>query len=128
MLKHLAIGLGVAILFATGAPAQAQQATDDPKTVVSAVRLENGYRASKVIGAAVYNGQNEQVGSVSDLFLSKQNQVAMAIISVGGFLGIGAKLVAVPFDRLQIDQANKVVLADGTKDQLKGMPDAQYSN
>jgi ribosomal 30S subunit maturation factor RimM len=128
MLRHSAIGLAIVLCFATGAPVRAQQTTDDAKTVVSAVRLENGYRASKVIGAAVYNGQNEQVGSVADLFLSKQNQVAMAVISVGGFLGIGAKLVAVPFDRLQIDQANKVVLTDGTKDQLKGMPDAQYSN
>ncbi len=52
----------------------------------------------------------------------------MAVISVGGFLGIGAKLVSVPIDKLQINDKNKVVMAGATKDQLMQMPSAEYSN
>ncbi|WP_428491655.1 PRC-barrel domain-containing protein [Rhodopila sp.] len=116
---------------AAAAPALAQPAPgtpSHPKLTVASVRLDNGYRASKIIGAAVYNDQNQQVGDVSDLFLSKQNQVAMAVISVGGFLGIGAKLVSVPIDKLQIDGKNKVIMAGATKDELNHMPNTQFSN
>jgi sporulation protein YlmC with PRC-barrel domain len=123
--------LAVALSLFVGAPAIAQQpaaTADSTKVVVAAIRLENGYRASKVIGASVYNAQNEQIGTVSDLFLSKQNQVTTAVISVGGFVGIGSKLVAIPFDQLQIDEHDKVVMANGTKDTLKGMPDAKYAD
>jgi ribosomal 30S subunit maturation factor RimM len=98
------------------------------KVTVAAVRLDNGYRASKIIGASVYNEQNQQVGDVSDLFLSKQNQVAIVVVSVGGFLGMGSKLVSVPIDKLQIDDKNKVVMAGATKDELNQMPSVQYSN
>jgi hypothetical protein len=131
MSRRLGAAFAVALTLVAVVPAIAQQpaaTADSTKVVVAAIRLENGYRASKVIGASVYNGQNEQIGSVSDLFLSKQNQVTTAVISVGGFVGIGSKLVAIPFEQLQIDEHGKVVMADGTKDTLKGMPDAQYAN
>ncbi len=128
MMKHSMIGLALVTCIASVAPASAQQATDNARTVVAAVRLENGFRASKVIGASVYNAQNEQVGTVSDLFLNRQNQVAMAVIAVGGVVGIGSKLVAVPFDKLQIDDKDKVVMADGNKDALSRMPDVKYSD
>jgi sporulation protein YlmC with PRC-barrel domain len=111
------------------AAAQAQQpvAADTPTTVVSTVRLENGLRASKLIGAPVYNAQNEHIGDVSELYLSKQNQIANVVIQVGGFLGIGGKLVSVPMAKLQLDQADKVVMPDGTKDTLKAAPSAEYA-
>lgn len=79
-----------------------------------------------MIGSAVYNAQNQEIGSVSDLFLSKQNEVAMAIVSIGGFLGIGTKLVAIPIDKLQISDGSKVVMPDGTKDKLNKMPNVEY--
>jgi len=110
-------------------PSQQPQASDNsasPKVAVASVRLENGYRASKIIGASVYNDQNQEIGSVSDLYLSNQNQVAMAVISVGSFLGIGGKLVSVPFDKLQINDGNKVVMAGATKQELAGMPNVQF--
>ena len=106
----------------------AQQDNGDPATpqvTVATVRLDNGLRASKIIGSSVYNEQNQQVGNVSELYLSKQNQVAMAVISVGSFLGIGGKLVSVPFDRLQIAD-NKVVMPGASKDELKNMPNVEF--
>jgi sporulation protein YlmC with PRC-barrel domain len=130
MLRNLLLGLTLTTLVGV-TPTFAQQPVagpSDPKVTVAAVRLDNGYRASKIIGSSVYNEQNQQVGDVSDLFLSKQNQVAMAVISVGSFLGIGGKLVSVPIDKLQIDDKNKVVMAGATKDELSQMPSVQYSN
>jgi hypothetical protein len=119
----------VMLSLAVAAPAFAQQNDSNPATpqvTVATVRLDNGLRASKIIGASVYNDQNQQVGNVSDLYLSKQNQVAMAVISVGSFLGIGGKLVSVPFDRLQIADGNKVVMPGGSKEELNTMPNVEF--
>ena len=129
MLRYSIVGMAFATL-AAAMPAHAQPpaSPSDPKVTVASIRLDNGYQASKIIGASVYNDQNQQVGAVSDLFLSKQNQVAMAIISVGGFLGIGSKLVSVPFDKLQIDDKNKVTMAGATKEELNKMPNVRFSN
>ncbi len=128
MLTRLVPTLGLGLLIALGAYAQPVLTSDSaPKTVVSTIRLQDGIRASKVIGAAVYNAQNEHIGDISDLYLSKQNQIAMAVIQVGGFLGIGGKLVAVPMDKLQLDQPDKVIMPDGTKDALKSAPNAEYA-
>jgi len=128
MIRIPAVALIISLTSILPAPAQQSSATSaDPKVTVSSVRLENGIRASKIIGATVYNEQNEQVGTVSDLFLSKQNQVAMAVVSVGSFLGIGGKLVSVPFDKIQITDGNKVVMPGGTKDELKSMPNVEFN-
>lgn len=112
------------------APAPAQPGglvatTNNPNLSVASVRLENGVRASKVIGSTVYNEQNERVGSVDDLIMTGDDKVTVAIISVGGFLGLGSKLVAVPFGQLKRD-ADRVVLTGATKDTLNGMPSFVY--
>jgi sporulation protein YlmC with PRC-barrel domain len=119
-----------AISLAASGSVLAQQASNagEPKTAVAAVRLENGYRASKVIGATVYNDQNQQIGQISDLYMSKQNQAAIAVISVGSFLGVGGKLVSIPFDQLHIGDDGKVVMPNGSKDQLNKMPEVQFNS
>jgi sporulation protein YlmC with PRC-barrel domain len=126
MIRRLVPAIAVSLVAIVAAHAQ-PAANDAPKTVVSTVRLENGLRASKLIGAPVYNAQNERIGDVSDLYLSKQNQIASVVIQVGGFLGIGGKLVSVPMDKLQLDQPDKVVMPDGTEDTLKAAPNAEYA-
>ena len=55
------------------------------------------------------------------------HKAATAIISVGGFLGMGAKLVSVPFDQLKIEN-DKVVMPGATKASLEGMPEYRYTN
>jgi sporulation protein YlmC with PRC-barrel domain len=74
-----------------------------PNLAVAAVKLRSGLRASKLIGSSVYNEQGQQIGSLDDLIVSSDNSLVDAIISVCGFLGIGSKLVAVPYNRVQID-------------------------
>lgn len=108
-----------------GAPAGLVATVNNPNLAVAAVKLENGVRASKLIGATVYSEQNEGVGSVDDLIMTGDNKVTVVVVAVGGFLGLGSKLVAVPFDQLKRD-ADHVVLPGATKDTLNAMPNFVY--
>jgi hypothetical protein len=87
-------------------------------------------RASKVIGSSVYNDHDEKVGSVDDLLVGKNGQMS-AVLSVGGFLGMGTKYVEVPYSALvfgntQKDSDNRVVLRGATKESLKAQADFNY--
>jgi hypothetical protein len=80
-------------------------------------------RASKVIGSSVYNDHDEKVGSIDDLLIGKSGKMN-AVLSVGGFLGMGTKYVEVPYSELifgntQKDSDNRVVLKGATKESLK---------
>jgi sporulation protein YlmC with PRC-barrel domain len=92
------------------------------------VTADGQVRVSKVVGASVYNDQNQSVGSVDDLLMSdNDHKAATAVISVGGFLGMGSKLVSVPFDQLKI-QNDRIVMPGATKASLEGMPEYRYTN
>src|SRR5580704_13609357 len=87
-------------------------------------------RASKVIGSAVYNDHDEKVGSIDDLLIGKDGSMK-AVLSVGGFLGMGTKYVEVPYSELtfgntQKDSDNRVVLRGATKESLKTQPAYDY--
>jgi hypothetical protein len=97
-----------------------------PNLVVATVKLEDGVRASKMIGANVYNDQNQQVGTVDDIILDHDNKAVLAVLSVGGFLGVGGKLVAVGYTQLHEDNTGKVILPDASKDALNKMPSFTY--
>jgi sporulation protein YlmC with PRC-barrel domain len=91
-------------------------------------------RASKLIGTSVYNDRDEKVGSVDDVMLGKDNKADHVIVSVGGFLGMGTKLVAVPYTQLKLGDTknassdNKVVMPGATKESLNGLPEFHYTN
>jgi sporulation protein YlmC with PRC-barrel domain len=87
-------------------------------------------RASEVVGSSVYNDHDEKVGSVNDLLIGKDGKLN-AVLSVGGFLGMGNKYVEVPYSNLtfgntQKDSANRVVLKGATKDSLRTQPEYNY--
>jgi len=92
--------------------------------------IRSGRRASKVIGSAVYNENNESIGEVDDILIPPGGAAPIAVISVGGFLGIGAKLVAVPYERLQAagSGGNRWTLTGATKDSLGSLPTFNYDN
>jgi sporulation protein YlmC with PRC-barrel domain len=104
----------------------------NPNLVVAAVKLKNGFRASKLIGAPVFNDQNQKIGSIDDLIVAPDEKVTMAVISVGGFLGIGSKLVAIPYDQLHFqptkDNGERFELPGATKEALNSMPNFTYGN
>jgi hypothetical protein len=107
--------------FAQGAPQTAGVMKVDPATVAT------GYRVSKVVGSTIVNEANETVGTIDDLIVTPSEKVPFAVLSVGGFLGMGTKYVVVPYSALQI-QDKKMVLPGATKDSLKALPDFKYAS
>lgn len=104
-----------------GATAANQPATPRYTTADNQVRL------GKLVGASVYNDQNQAVGSIDDVLMGQDHKASTAVISVGGFLGVGGKLVSVPFDQLKIEQ-DKIVMPGATKASLTNMPAYKYNN
>ncbi len=100
----------------------------NPNLSVATVKMDGGTRASKLIGASVTNSANQEVGTVNDLIMDKDDKVILGVISLGGILGVGGKLVAVPFSSLHIDDGGKVTLPNGSKDSLNKMPGFTYTN
>ena len=90
------------------------------------MKLAAGYRSSKIVGSPVVNDANEKIGEVDDLLVEPSDKVLFAVLSVGGFLGMGERLVVVPFSSLQIS-GNKVMLPGGTKDTLNALPEFKYA-
>jgi hypothetical protein len=87
-----------------------------------------GMRSSKIVGSSVYDDQDQKIGSVDDLVIGNDKSLS-AVISVGGFLGIGSKMVEVPFDKLHFGNSsndNHVVVPGMTRDALNAMPDYHY--
>ena len=109
-----------------GAPAMSEPGSGNPNLSVATVKMDGGIRASKFIGAAVTAG-NQDIGTINDLIMDKQGHAILGVISVGGVLGVGGKLVAVPFNSLQMGQDGKIVLQDGSKDSLAKMPGFTYT-
>jgi hypothetical protein len=106
--------------FAQGTPQTAGVMKVDPASVAT------GYRVSKVVGSTVLNEANETVGTIDDLIVTPSEKVPFAVLSVGGFLGMGTKYVVVPYSALQV-QDKKMVLAGATKDSLKALPEFKYT-
>jgi sporulation protein YlmC with PRC-barrel domain len=85
-------------------PAGTMTATAQDRANAPTGNLEmyNGkWRASKLVGANVYNQLGQSIGSVDDLLIGEDGKVANAVLSVGGFLGIGGKLVSIPFNEFK---------------------------
>jgi sporulation protein YlmC with PRC-barrel domain len=81
-----------------------------------------------LIGAKVHNAAKETVGSIEDVYLDTKGAVESVVVSVGGFLGVGNKHVAVKWSDLKVGRDGKsLMLTTGwTKDSLKAMPDYKY--
>jgi hypothetical protein len=79
-----------------------------------------------VVGSTVYNEANETVGTIDDLIVTPNERVPFAVLSVGGFLGMGTKYVVVPFSSLVVKD-KKMVVPGATKDSLKSLPEFKYS-
>jgi sporulation protein YlmC with PRC-barrel domain len=97
---------------------------------VDSARLQGGQRASKLIGQNIYNEANESVGEVDDLIVPQGGAgQPVVVLSVGGFLGIGARLVAVPYERLQWNaERERWTLPGATKDSLESLPAYDHDN
>jgi hypothetical protein len=116
--------IGVALLSggarAQGAPQWVELAKLD------VVKLAAGYRASQVIGSSVLNDANETIGKIDDILVSPDGKQPYAVLSIGGFLGMGTRLVVVPYDTLKFS-SDKVTLPGSTKEGLTRLPEFKYA-
>jgi sporulation protein YlmC with PRC-barrel domain len=79
--------------------------------------------ASTIIGDDIYNPQGEKLGNIKELMLDLgTGQLAYAVLSFGGFLGLGDKLFAVPFEALRLDPENEHFVLNVTKERLEQAP------
>jgi sporulation protein YlmC with PRC-barrel domain len=104
--KYITAGLAASALLASVAFAQTPTATTDranmaPAAAASDSSYQGSWRASKVVGLSVYNDKNESLGSINDLLTDKNGNIKAVVIGVGGFLGIGEHLVAIPFEKIK---------------------------
>jgi hypothetical protein len=124
MLLASAAMIGVGLL---AAPAKAQGVPQSIEIAkVDVQKVAAGYRASKVIGSSVLNEANETIGKIDDLLVTRDGKEPYAVLSIGGFLGMGTHMVVVRYDSLKFAD-NKIVLPGGSKDGLKMLPVFQYS-
>ncbi|WP_295556520.1 PRC-barrel domain-containing protein [uncultured Hyphomicrobium sp.] len=108
--------------------AEAPSATTTAGTF-SSNQAADEWRSTKLVGLGVYNQANEKVGDVNDLILGPDGKISNAVIGVGGFLGMGEKLVAVAFSDLQLNRdadGTMRVTINSTKEALESAPDFKY--
>ena len=118
-----------AAIVAAAAPGAFAQTSTMPAThtaVTNHIIQSDEFRASKMLGSAVYDLQNRDIGKVSDIVLNKDGKVDAVVVDVGSFLGIGGKYVAVPLTDIKTDN-NRLTL-DRTKEQLQQMAAYQLEN
>jgi PRC-barrel domain protein len=125
-----AISLASAAMIAVALLSGGARAQATPQTVeiakVDVHTLSAGYRASKVIGSSVVNDADETIGKIDDLLVSPNGKEPYAVLSIEGFLGMGAHLVVVPYEALKFND-KRVILPGGTKEGLKMLPEFKYN-
>jgi len=129
----LAGALSVAFL----APAAAQQLGDTTpvagkETVALAVTDESivahGWRVSELLHSEVFNDQKEKIGRVDDLIVAPDGTLSVAVIDVGGFLGIARHRVAISLRQLSYPEPRRLVLPGATKESLRSLPEFAFES
>ena len=116
--KYVAAALlGTALVGGAAFAQTTTPASPSPAPAASAsseqMNLKGNWRASKLVGLAVYNDTNEKLGDISEILLDKSGKINAVIIGVGGFLGVGQHDIAVTFDKLKwVDEPIRSASAD----------------
>jgi sporulation protein YlmC with PRC-barrel domain len=107
--KYTVAALAGTALLATVALAQSPSTSSDTTKMAPAAAsdtstpssFQGNWRASKMVGMSVYNDKNESLGSINDFLADKNGKLVAVVIGVGGFLGVGEHLVAIPFEKVK---------------------------
>lgn len=95
-------------------------------TATSALRVLS---ASKITGDDVVNVQDEKLGKVEELMINLDSgRIAYAVLSFGGFLGMGEKLFAIPWSALSVDRVEKRLVLNVDKERLELAPGFDKNN
>jgi len=95
-------------------------------TIAETQLVAPGYRATKLLHKEVLNDKGAKIGKIDDLVIAPDGTLSIAVVNVGGFVGVAGHRVAIPvrqFERI----APNPVLPGATKESLKALPDFQYA-
>lgn len=85
--------------------------------------------ASTLTGDTIRNRKDETLGTIEDIMIDiGDSRIAYAVLSVGGFLGMGDKYFAVPWDSLELDTANKCMVLNTDKEAFEKAPGFDKDN
>ncbi|WP_336279470.1 PRC-barrel domain-containing protein [Bartonella sp. CB175] len=140
-MKKIALTTFISVLMASCAYAQPVLISSKPEIISSVgvvevktnmparyvTPLATDFVASSLIGAYVYNMEDENIGEVKDIIL-RENNITGFVVAVGGFLGIGESYVVVDPETIQMtnDYGKWKLMTNATKDSLKHAPNFKY--
>ena len=118
--RVLTAALLATALFA-GASTSSAQASAPSMTPAERHDWERSHRVSKIIGSDVRNKSGDKIGDIRDLMVDGSGTIKLAIVSTGGFLGVGDRLHAVPWELLTMGTNDDRIL-DIDKARLQAAP------
>jgi sporulation protein YlmC with PRC-barrel domain len=113
--------------FAFAASAEVAQAQAVTLVEVDVTAVADGFQTSKLLGKAVHNEEDKKIGTLDDIIITKDGKL-VTILQVGGFLGLGGHLIAIPFESLNIsNDGRKITLAGASKEAVGKLPEFEYN-
>jgi sporulation protein YlmC with PRC-barrel domain len=95
-------------------------------TVIELNDIVKGWSARRqILGQSVHNDKGEKIGTVEDVIVTPERSASYAIVSTGGFLGIGSHDVAIPAAQFKLSN-DRLVLPGATKELIRAMPRFEY--
>lgn len=85
-------------------------------------KLRHWRKASGLLGMEVRNNDNQKLGEIKDLVMDSPERVSYAVLAVGGFLGIGEKLIALPPQALHVAQDGDYLVLNADKAKIQAAP------
>lgn len=122
-----ALPLAIALCLGPAAPALAAGTSPDALVVIVGTEAAPAVSADRLIGAPVANARGEALGDVRDVIIGPDGVARSVVLSVGGFLGIGNKLVAVPYGEVK-PRDDGVLLYDTTRAEVEAAPEFRYED
>lgn len=108
---------------------QKDAAESSQQTKEHAAQESRSLKASEVMGYTVKNAEGQELGEIEDLVIDPEHgRIAYAVLSFGGFLGMGDKLFAIPWDAMKPLPAQETIMFDVTKEKLENAPGFDKNN
>jgi sporulation protein YlmC with PRC-barrel domain len=105
---------------------EAERREAEPTVGTERTATHNIVGMSRIIGMDVENQQGERLGQIDDVVISRDGKISYAVVSHGGFLGIGGEHVAIPWDRMNVDAQRERLTLDVTEEQLERARKFEY--
>lgn len=119
----LALILTSLSLSATAQTATSERTGSPTPSADQAARQQHMYRGSKIIGANVRDPKDKKIGEIKDLVLDGgRGEVAYAVVSFGGVMGVGRKYHAIPWQALQLSDDGKFYVLNADKETITQAP------